>query len=229
MENIRQVVCENLISLRKSHKYTQLELSKKINYSDKAISRWEKGEVLPDYEVLNTIAGVYGVDIAYFFQKHETFDDINEEIKKEEEKKVRNNIFMYILSCFVIFTLATIIFVSLLTLKNINMWTIFVLAIPVSCGVLLYFNYKFSKNTIMRFILVTIIAWTTLIFVYLQLIKYNIWPLFLVGAPLQGVIVFYTLMTGGFKKKKSEETKVKNKRKKSKKEKIDENTGEKKE
>ena len=48
MENIREIVRENLVKLRKERKLTQIELSQKIGYSDKAISRWETGEVTPD-------------------------------------------------------------------------------------------------------------------------------------------------------------------------------------
>lgn len=56
MKAIKEVLIENLISLRKEHKLTQLELAEKIGYSDKAVSRWEHGEVLPDVETLDKIA-----------------------------------------------------------------------------------------------------------------------------------------------------------------------------
>ena len=59
MENLKDVIRENLINLRKEHKLTQIDLAKKINYSDKAISRWENGDVLPDVEILNSICNVY--------------------------------------------------------------------------------------------------------------------------------------------------------------------------
>ena len=38
----------NLINLRKANKLTQLELAQKLNYSDKAISKWERGDSMPD-------------------------------------------------------------------------------------------------------------------------------------------------------------------------------------
>ena len=59
MDNIKEIVRENLVMLRKAHKLTQIELSQKIGYSDKAISRWETGEVTPDIETLNNLAELY--------------------------------------------------------------------------------------------------------------------------------------------------------------------------
>ena len=56
MKDVRQIIAENLIELRKVNKLTQLELAEKLNYSDKAISKWERGESLPDVEILCQIA-----------------------------------------------------------------------------------------------------------------------------------------------------------------------------
>ena len=64
MKNLRDIIPKNLIYLRKQHKFTQIDLAKKINYSDKAVSRWEKGEVLPDVEVLQKVCEVYDIPIA---------------------------------------------------------------------------------------------------------------------------------------------------------------------
>ena len=88
MENIREVISKNLISLRKQNKLTQIELGKKINYSDKAVSRWEKGEVLPDIEILQTISNIYDVPLTYFFTEHLT--------KEEQSKKTKNEIIMQV-------------------------------------------------------------------------------------------------------------------------------------
>ena len=88
------------------------------------------------------------------------------------------------------------------------------MAIPVTAGALLYFNQKYAKNRLMRFILVSIITWTLILSVYLLLLEFNIWPLFIVGAPLQGCIVFTTLLTGGFtdgRVKKERRSRKKNK------------------
>ena len=78
--SIREIIAQNLITLRKRNNLKQTDLAKKINYSDKAISRWENGEVLPDVETLETIAKVYGVSTSYLIEQHD-----------EEEKQNATN------------------------------------------------------------------------------------------------------------------------------------------
>ena len=70
MANKKEVVRANLVKLRKEHKFTQMEIAEKIGYSDKAISRWETGEVNPDIETLDKLADLYGVDISVFFSEY---------------------------------------------------------------------------------------------------------------------------------------------------------------
>ncbi|MEG1499724.1 MAG: helix-turn-helix transcriptional regulator, partial [Clostridia bacterium] len=41
MNNIKEIVSTNLIKLRKNANLTQAELAEKLNYSDKAVSKWE--------------------------------------------------------------------------------------------------------------------------------------------------------------------------------------------
>ncbi len=58
-----QVVAENLTKLRKQSGLTQKNLADKINYSDKVISKWERGESLPDVLVLSELANIYDVKL----------------------------------------------------------------------------------------------------------------------------------------------------------------------
>ena len=78
--SVKETVKENLIRLRREHKLTQLELSEKINYSDKAVSRWETGEVTPDVETLESLASLYGIPITSFFFP------VGEKLSKKERK-----------------------------------------------------------------------------------------------------------------------------------------------
>ena len=59
MENINQVVGNNIKTLRKANNMTQFELAEKLNYSNKAISRWESGEIVPDVATLNKICEIF--------------------------------------------------------------------------------------------------------------------------------------------------------------------------
>ena len=71
MENVKAIVSQNLLRLRKENNLTQAELAKRINYSDKAISRWEAGEVVPDLETIYALSEVFDVPISQITESHE--------------------------------------------------------------------------------------------------------------------------------------------------------------
>ena len=63
MEDLKIIFAQNLIMLRKQMQLTQIELAEKINYSDKAVSKWERAGGMPDVDVLKQIADLYGVTV----------------------------------------------------------------------------------------------------------------------------------------------------------------------
>ena len=65
------IIAKNLANLRKQAKMTQQELAEKLNYTDKAVSKWERGEALPDILVLKQLADMYGVKVDDFLHEHE--------------------------------------------------------------------------------------------------------------------------------------------------------------
>ena len=62
-EQFKAIVAKNLANYRKINNLTQLDLAEKLSYSDKAISKWERGESLPDLYTLQKIADLYGITI----------------------------------------------------------------------------------------------------------------------------------------------------------------------
>jgi transcriptional regulator with XRE-family HTH domain len=44
MSDLKKLIAQNLVELRKSRKYTQQDIANMVQYSDKAVSKWEKGE-----------------------------------------------------------------------------------------------------------------------------------------------------------------------------------------
>ena len=61
MKDLRKIIGDNLTELRKRRGLTQLELAEKFNYTDRAVSKWENGDTLPDVEVLYQLCEYYGV------------------------------------------------------------------------------------------------------------------------------------------------------------------------
>ena len=53
---LRGIIAKNICSLRTGAGLTQLQLAEILNYSDKAVSKWERGESVPDIFMLKRIA-----------------------------------------------------------------------------------------------------------------------------------------------------------------------------
>lgn len=56
-------ISKRLVSLRKSKELTQAQLAEVIHYSDKVISKWERGESLPSIEAVKVLADFYQLSL----------------------------------------------------------------------------------------------------------------------------------------------------------------------
>lgn len=182
MKNLREIIPHNISALRKQHGLTQIDLAKKVNYSDKAVSRWEKGEVLPDIETLQSIGRVFNVPTSYLLEEHE------ETPKTEAQVHARNEISFRILTILAVWTIATIVFVLGELYFNVIKWEIFVWAVPASCLVSMYLNRK-TKNRLLSCIARSILNWSLLASIYIEFIELNAWLIFLIGIPIQAAII----------------------------------------
>lgn len=63
MDELKDSIAKNLVQLRTQARLTQLQLAKLINYSDKAVSKWERGEAIPDLRTLIRLSSIYGVSL----------------------------------------------------------------------------------------------------------------------------------------------------------------------
>lgn len=180
MNELKNIIADNLMNLRKASKLTQLELAEKLNYSDKAISKWERGESLPDVLMLKSLADMYNVGIEYLFEEHSQ----EETRQRKNPLKYNNKLIITLLSCLGILGLATIFYVTLLIGTGKNFWIVWLWTFQISFVVLLVFSSIWGTKK-MVIISISGILWSLLTCIYCQLLKYNIWPIFLVGIPLQ--------------------------------------------
>ena len=187
MDEIKNIIANNLMSLRKSNKLTQLELAEKLNYSDKAISKWERGESLPDVLLLKSLADMYGVTIDYFMKEH-----TKDEAKAYKPKKdhLSNKLIITLLSCLVVWVCATILYVNMKIIFDHYYWMIWLWAIPVSCILLIVFSSIWGNRNLVL-LSVSLFIWTFIACGYLQFLKYNLWSIFLIGIPLQFAIILW--------------------------------------
>ncbi|MDE7167827.1 MAG: helix-turn-helix domain-containing protein [Clostridia bacterium] len=156
MEDLKDVIAKNLVELRTNAKLTQLQLAEMLNYSDKAVSKWERGEAIPDIRVLTKIAEIYGV----------TLDDI---VKEEstatpvQPKKHLNgkHIFITVLSAVLVWFIATGIFMIFYFIDPTEQYSylVFVVAPLPTSIVLLVFSTLWGRR-ITNAISSSLIVWS---------------------------------------------------------------------
>ena len=197
MENnkdINKIIGKNLLALRKDKKLTQVELAEMFNYSDKSISKWEMGESLPSIEVLYELSKFYGTSLDSLTR--EDFQIEKPETKKARDKLLPAHLVITLLATSVVWLLATILFVSVKLTYSINYSIIFLWALPISCIVLLIFNAIWGKNYLM-FVILSLLNWSLLTSIHLQVLiemPHNIWPIYLLGIPLQIAIILWAIL-----------------------------------
>ena len=78
-----------IVELRKEKGFTQQDLANKLNITDKAVSKWERGLSYPDITSISTLAKVLDVDSSYLIDLCKSEDNpYLESVKKEDIKKL---------------------------------------------------------------------------------------------------------------------------------------------
>ena len=189
MKDVRPIISKNLTMLRKEKGLTQAELAEKLNYSDKAISRWEHGDTLPDVNMLYELCEFYGITLNDLISED---CQTKKEAKKEYTKEMNTyKIWRSILSVSIVWLLVTLIFTYSLAISgSARLWILFVWAVPVSI-VAFYVYGKSFLNSLSRFILSSCVMWTVISSIFVSLFPHYFWQLFLIGVPVE-VIIFLT-------------------------------------
>lgn len=159
MQDVKVIFAQNLISLRKQMKLTQLELAEKINYSDKAVSKWERGESIPDVTVLMTIASLFGVTLDFLVTEHAEPEIVAEQTSYAKAVKKRNRMLVAAITFFAIAALETVVFAILQSViggLGKNLLYCYVYPIPVAAIVAIVFTSLWARPSL-RFWSVTLL------------------------------------------------------------------------
>ena len=120
---LNEIIASNIYNLRNDRGMTQTELAEKLNYTDKLVSKWERGEGLPDVYILAQIAQLYGITVSNL-------------IGEEEPPKKSNphfHIYVVLLSVALVFVIAAILFTAFtIAAVPFPSWLFFLYAVPVS-------------------------------------------------------------------------------------------------
>ena len=177
--------------MRKIFGFTQLEIAEKLNYSDKAISKWERGESLPDVETLKKLADIYGVTVDFLLTE-------NVDIKKNLNRRkliAGQKTLISLLAALLVWIIATVTFAVLCWCgvpTNAATFS-FIVALPVSFIVFIVFDSIWGKPWL-NLIFVSGLIWTIALCVFLTLRTDLAWLCFIVPIPLQLAVLFWFLL-----------------------------------
>ena len=200
MKNINEIIGNNIKELRKINKLTQYDLAEKLNYSNKTISRWESGEIIPDVQTINKLSELFEVPLSKMFEP-----DISTRYKlgRKYRLQIGNKLAISLLFVLGVWLLALMTFINYTLNYDMVIWQIFVWACPTSSIVGIVFNTLWGKK-VYNYILYTILNWSLITSLYLSIYNYTFWMLFLVGIPIQiGIILCYNIFKNKEKQKRS--------------------------
>ena len=176
MDNLNFIIGKRLSKLRKSNGLTQSELAERLNYSDKAVSKWEQGESMPGIEVLYRLSKLYGVSLDYI---------VGEESVCAPPSPVRKNrTAITLLSVLAVWLTATVIYVLCDIFSGFKPWTVFCWSVPASFSATVVFDVIWHGKRLF-FLFVSLLMWSLLLCLCIQFFNYNIWTILGIGVPLQ--------------------------------------------
>lgn len=197
MNDIKAIVAKKIAELRQEAGLTQLGLAEKLNYSDKAVSKWERGESMPDVSVLVTIADMFGVPLDYLVKEDIDLKKVKPLMESDDASKVYKHKIITIMSIILVWSVAALIFIMISVIwGKIRFQSFsFLYAVPVSMVVWLVFNSVwFNKRR--NYLIISLLMWSALISFHLSFLWFgkHVEMFYLLGIPGQAVILLWSMM-----------------------------------
>ena len=203
LENLKSRIGTNIASQRKKAGLTQAGLAEKLNYSDKAVSKWERGESIPDVLTLMQLAELFEITVNDLLVDPEALPGnpgtlekaMTQVSEKALKRKADKSIILRLCSTLVWFV-ALLVFVVVSSFGVPKSWIMFIYAIPANAIVMLSLRsawHDFRWNQL----LISVIVWGSLLSIYMTLLVFcgwNIWKLFLLGIPGQIAVFLWFRM-----------------------------------
>ena len=205
-ENVKFRIGSNIAAYRKRDGLTQVSLAEKLNYSDKAVSKWERGESIPDVLTLMQLAEQFGITVndlvcdpnALPEHSDSKLEKAMTQVSEKALKRKANKNVIQALSSTLVWFVALFAFVILSSFDFLEAYSclLFFIAIPANAIVLLSLRsawHDFRWNQM----LISLIVWGTLLSIYMvifTLYHYHFWKIFLLGIPGQIAIFLWFRM-----------------------------------
>ena len=210
-EQVKERIGGNIAFYRKQAGLTQAQLAEKLNYSDKAVSKWERGDSIPDVLTLMQIAARFQVtvddllgDVNALPDNPTTLERAMTQVSEKALKRKANKNVILALSTTLVWFVALFVFVVFSSFSIPNSWLAFFYAVPVNAIVLLslrsaWHDFRWNKA------LISAIVWGSLVSIHVSIwafLDFNAWKIYLLGIPGQIAIFLWFRM---FKQLKEED------------------------
>lgn len=202
MKDIKTILAQNITDLRVAKGMTQLELAEQLHYSDKAVSKWERGESVPEIATLKAIADLFGVTLDHLVNEHTPEEQ--KEAFPDRKRRIQNRSIVTVMCAVLVWFLALLSFVIVdaVPAEVEFAWLAFVYAVPVTLLLWLVFNSVwFNPRT--NFLIISGLVWSSLAAVHITcwVFGWNFWKLYLLGIPAQAVIILWSRIKPAIKNK----------------------------
>jgi len=190
-EVLRQLIAENIAYYRRQNGDTQADLAEKLNYSDKSVSKWERGDGMPDVFILSRIADLYGITVQDLLRT-----------KKVPKSRTRH-VLIALLSVGLVWLTMTVLFCAAKILSVLPdwAWLLFIFAVPVSGIVLEVFSVKWW-GLLLQAAAGSLIIWGVGLSLVLSIRLDSVFLLLTVCAVLQVLLILFYLLKYQSRKKK---------------------------
>lgn len=192
MDELNLIIANNIYGLRTAAGLTQSELAQKLNYSDKLISKWERGDAAPNAQTLKHLSEIFAVSIDYLFEDHRNTNEA-----PPPPRRFYRHIVAWIAFCG-IWLISALIFIILWILWKPSP-EIFVYTLPVSIITLLVMNSVWNMGR-HNYPIIALLILSIVTSVYVALLRFNPWQIFILLIPGELIV----LLCAKLKRKNSE-------------------------
>ena len=186
-EELRNTIARNIAFYRKEAGHTQSALGELLQYSDKSVSKWERGDGIPDIYVLCRIAELY----------HITVNDLLD--PKAKRNKAQNRLLILLLSNGLVWLTAVLsFFIMTLVIPAFSLkWLCFIFALPV-CGILDTVFCSLWYSPALRCIAVSFLIWSLALSIHLSSLLNSLIPsltlIYVVAGVLQLLCILWFIL-----------------------------------
>ena len=184
LSDLKLISASNIINLRAAHGMTQAELGAKLNYSDKTISKWERGEAIPDACVLVQMAELFGVTVNDLLSADNKWEPPKDEDEVPAHSYSVNVILALVLLS--VFTMTLGVFVTL-WLIDILEWRVFLVGLSVGLLVYMILDLVFKRGKKLPYLLSAFVL-SLFVLAFFFLPVHHPWQLFLLAVPAVAIV-----------------------------------------